>query len=54
VEDFALLLDNDTDFSDANFHVAGATYTANPAMISFTDVLLSPGGGYFTLACREF
>jgi hypothetical protein len=53
VEDFAFLIDSDTDFSDASFHVTGATYASDPAMISFTDVLLPPGGGYFTLACKE-
>jgi hypothetical protein len=54
VTHFALLLDSDTDFSDASFHIVGATLSSDPARISFTDVLLPAASGYFTLACQPF
>jgi len=49
-QDFALLLDDDNDFSDADI-VVGATLVPNPVAVSFTGVDLS-GHSFFALAVR--
>ena len=45
--DYALLIDSDGDFSDANIHTTGAQFSGN--FIQFDNVTI-PDGSYFTIA----